>query len=189
MYVLNQLSNEGHCFAYKEQLIEEAGRLLEVEAELIEEAIGKMLEEGSLIADRDEALYLPVFYHSETGAARRIKRIVETDSIFIHNDVEKMVAIIEKQNRVRYDEAQREAIKKAGSRKFTVLTGGPGTGKTFTTLGIISLYRMLGLDSAGCSHRQGCQTHVRSNGMEAKTIHRLLEYKPAKGYTVNEEKP
>ena len=85
MYVLNQLSNEGHCFAYKEQLIEEAGRLLEVEAELIKEAIGKMLEEGSLIADRDEALYLPVFYHSETGAARRIKRIVgkQTPSLFI----------------------------------------------------------------------------------------------------------
>jgi exodeoxyribonuclease V alpha subunit len=190
MYVLNQLSNEGHCFAYKEQLIEEAGRLLEVEAELIEEAIGKMLEEGSLIADRDEALYLPVFYHSETGAARRIKRIVETDSIFIHNDVEKMVAIIEKQNRVRYDEAQREAIKKAGSRKFTVLTGGPGTGKTFTTLGIISLYRMLGakiLLAAPTGRAAKRMSEV--TGMEAKTIHRLLEYKPAKGYTVNEENP
>ena len=100
-----------------------------------------------------------------------------------------MVAIM-KQNRVRYDEAQREAIKKAGSRKFTVLTGGPGTGKTFTTLGIISLYRMLGakiLLAAPTGRAAKRMSEV--TGMEAKTIHRLLEYKPAKGYTVNEENP
>jgi len=190
MYVLNQLSNEGHCFAYRDQLTDEAVKLLEVEPELIEDAVRKMLEEGSLIADRDDALYLPVFYHSETGVARRIKRIVEADSMFIHNDVEQMISSIEKKNRVRYDEAQREAIKKAGSCKFTVLTGGPGTGKTFTTLGIISLFKLLGakiLLAAPTGRAAKRMSEV--TGMGAKTIHRLLEYKPAQGYTVNEDNP
>ncbi len=190
MYVLNQLSNEGHCFAYGDQLMKEANKLLEVEQERIGAAVQEMLKEGSLISENEDVLYLPVFYHSEVGVARRIKRIVETDSIFIHNDVDQLLVSIEKKNRVRYDEIQRKAIIKAGSSKFTVLTGGPGTGKTFTTLGMISLYKMLGakiLLAAPTGRAAKRMSEV--TGLEAKTIHRLLEYKPAQGYTVNEDNP
>lgn len=188
--MLNQLSNEGHCFAYRDQLIEEADRLLEVESGPVESAIEKMLEEGSLIKDQEDALYLPVFYHSEVGVAGRIKKILETDSVFIHNDAGKLLSSIEAKNKVKYEAMQREAIQKAGSSKFTILTGGPGTGKTFTTLGMISLYKMLGakiLLAAPTGRAAKRMSEV--TGMEAKTIHRLLEYKPAKGYTVNEDNP
>ncbi len=189
-YVLNQLSNEGHCFAYRRQLLEEAVKLLEVEPELISSAIDEMLKEGSLIPDEEDALFLPVFYHSETGVARRINKIRQADSIFIHSNVDQLLASIEKKNRVRYDEIQREAIRKAGSCKFMVLTGGPGTGKTFTTLGIISLYQALGakiLLAAPTGRAAKRMSEV--TGMEARTIHRLLEYKPAKGYSINEDNP
>ena len=100
------------------------------------------------------------------------------------------MAIIEKQNRVRYDEAQRRPSKRQVPVSLPCLPGGPGTGKTFTTLGIISLYRMLGakiLLAAPTGRAAKRMSEV--TGMEAKTIHRLLEYKPAKGYTVNEENP
>ncbi|MGI6538371.1 MAG: ATP-dependent RecD-like DNA helicase [Caldicoprobacterales bacterium] len=190
-YVLNQMSNDGHCFAYRDQLIEEANKLLEVEPELVESAVDSMLKEGSLVLDQDDAIFLPVFYHSEVGVARRLKQIKETDSPFIHKPKEEILELLERRNKVRYDRIQREAIIKAGSQKLMILTGGPGTGKTFTTLGIISLYRQLGariLLAAPTGRAAKRMSEVTR--MEAKTIHRLLEYQPAKGgYTVNEDNP
>jgi exodeoxyribonuclease V alpha subunit len=190
LYVLSQLSNDGHCFAYKEQLVQEAGKLLEVDEVRVQSAVDSMLKEGSLIPDEEDALFLPAFYHSEVGVARRLKKIMETDSIFIHNDLNHILESIEKKNNVFYDEIQREAILKAGSGKLMVLTGGPGTGKTFTTLGILSLYKSLGariLLAAPTGRAAKRMSEV--TGMEAKTIHRLLEFKPPKGYTVNEDNP
>ncbi|HHY83259.1 MAG TPA: ATP-dependent RecD-like DNA helicase [Clostridiales bacterium] len=190
LYVLNQMSNEGHCFAYRDQLAEEAGKLLEAEPELIQKAVGTMLEEGSLIADDEDALFLPAFYHSEVGVARRLKKIMETDSIFIHNAVDNLVNYIERKNNIKYNEMQRKAIINAGSGKLMVLTGGPGTGKTFTTMGILSLFQLLNariLLAAPTGRAAKRMSEV--TGMEAKTIHRLLEYNPSKGYTFNEDNP
>ena len=190
LYVLSQLSNEGHCFAYRDQLVEEAKKLLEVETERIVSALDNMLKEGSLIPDEDDALFLPVFYHSEVGVARRLKKIMETDTPILHNHAGSLIDSVEKKNRIHYDGMQREAILKAASHKVMVLTGGPGTGKTFTTLGILSFYRSLGariLLAAPTGRAAKRMSEV--TGMEAKTIHRLLEFKPAKGYTMNEGNP
>ena len=190
LYVLNQLSNEGHCFAFREQLIEEANKLLEVEPERVASTIEDMLKEGSLIPDEEDALFLPVFYHSEVGVARRLKKILETDSIFLDNHTTQLVESIEKKNKVTYDEIQRAAIQKAGSCKITVLTGGPGTGKTFTTLGMISFYRQLGAKILlAAPTGRAAKRMSQVTGMEAKTIHRLLEFNPSKGYTVTEDNP
>ena len=95
-----------------------------------------------------------------------------------------------KQSDITYDEIQLEAVRTAVSSKVMVLTGGPGTGKTTTTMGIISAYRM-----AGCRiilaapTGRAAKRMSETTGMEAKTIHRLLEYKPPEGYQKNEESP
>ncbi len=97
---------------------------------------------------------------------------------------------VEQNSRISYDEVQLEAIRQAVSSKVMALTGGPGTGKTTTTLGIISAYRL-----AGCRILLAAPTGraakrmSEATGMEAKTIHRLLEYQPADGYQRNEENP
>ncbi|NLC43918.1 MAG: ATP-dependent RecD-like DNA helicase [Clostridiales bacterium] len=190
LYVLNQLSNDGHCFAYRDQLIEESNKLLEVELERVASAIEEMLKEESLIPDEDDALFLPAFYFSEVGVARRLRSINETDSNYIHKNSDKIVASIEKQNKVVYDEMRREAIRKAGSCKITVLTGGPGTGKTFTTLGIISFYSMMGANILlAAPTGRAAKRMSELTGMESKTIHRLLEFNPSKGYTFKEDNP
>jgi exodeoxyribonuclease V alpha subunit len=190
LYVLAQFSNDGHCFAYREQLAEEANKLLEVESERIQSAVENMLKEGSLIPDEEDSLFLPAFYHSEIGVAHRLRKIMETGSIYIHNNLDHILDSIEKKNKVFYEGTQREAILKAGTGKLMVLTGGPGTGKTFTTLGIISLYQSIGariLLAAPTGRAAKRMSEV--TGMEAKTIHRLLEFKPPKGYTLNEDNP
>ncbi len=91
---------------------------------------------------------------------------------------------------ITYDEVQLEAIRAAVSSKIMVLTGGPGTGKTTTTMGIIAAYR-----AAGCRivlaapTGRAAKRMSEGTGMEAKTIHRLLEYKPPEGYQRKEENP
>jgi exodeoxyribonuclease V alpha subunit len=190
LYVLNQLSNEGHCFAYRKQLIEESNKLLEVEAERVASAIEEMLKEESLIPDEDDALFLPAFYFSEVGVARRLRSIKNTDSKYIHSNTDQIVTLIEKQNKVVYGEVQREAIIKAGTSKITVLTGGPGTGKTFTTLGMISFYSMMGANILLAAPTGRAAKRISEvTGREAKTIHRLLEFNPSKGYAYNEDNP
>jgi len=184
------MSNEGHCFAYRDQLVEEAAKMLEAQPELIQKAVDKMVEESSIIQDINDAVFLAAFYHSEAGVARRLKKIMETDSQFIHNTVDNLVQYIEAINSIKYNDMQRKAIEKAGSCKLMVLTGGPGTGKTFTTLGILSLFKLLKariLLAAPTGRAAKRMSEV--TGMEARTIHRLLEYKPARGYTYNEDNP
>mgnify|MGYP000169933802 CR=1 FL=1 len=92
-------------------------------------------------------------------------------------------------SQITYDEIQWQAVKTAISSKVMVLTGGPGTGKTTTTLGIISAYKQAGCEIILLRPQEEPQSECRSNGHGAKTIHRLLEYKPQEGYQKNEDHP
>ena len=144
IYALNELSNEGHCFAVQGRLIEYAESLLETNKENIESALSNMKTEKSVIADIDDSVYLPSLYFSEVGVARRIKEIASTISRFGYCNMEEVIQSIQKECNINYDEIQITAIKNAANSKFAVLTGGPGTGKTTTTLAIIKAFQKLG---------------------------------------------
>jgi exodeoxyribonuclease V alpha subunit len=89
-----------------------------------------------------------------------------------------------------YDEVQIQAIMAAVQSKVLILTGGPGTGKTTTTLGIITAFRKAGAQILlAAPTGRAAKRLSEATGMEAKTIHRLLEAKPPEGYQKNEEKP
>ena len=105
-------------------------------------------------------------------------------------DAEAIVKKIIADSAISYDEIQQEAIHTAVLSKVMVLTGGPGTGKTTTTLGIIQAYKAAGCEIIlAAPTGRAAKRMSEATGMEAKTIHRLLEYKPPEGYQKNEEKP
>lgn len=188
LYTLNKLSESGHCFAVREQLIDTAVKLLEVEEPELEITLDEMLRTEDVIRD-GEAIYLPPFYFSEVGCAKRLGKLMEAQRKTVV-DRETVIGRMKAQSEIAYDEIQLEAIGMAVSSKVMALTGGPGTGKTTTTLGIISAYQ-----KAGCKVLLAAPTGRASKrmseatGMEAKTIHRLLEYKPPEGYQRKEENP
>lgn len=188
LYTLNELSNEGHVYAVEEQLVESAKKLLEAEEEPIREALKEMLISEDLI-EENEAIYLPPFYHSERGTARKLLSLlsVNTSTLFDgHMDVD----TIQKQSGIEYDDVQVAAIKQAIDSKVMVLTGGPGTGKTTTTQGIIAAYKAAGLRILlAAPTGRASKRMSEATGMEAKTIHRLLEYNPQDGYKRNDENP
>ena len=80
IYVLNQVANEGHCFAFREQLLQEAVEMLEIEQVLLEKALEDMLKEEIIVQEGEDKFYLPSFYYSEVGVAKRIKEIMVTKS-------------------------------------------------------------------------------------------------------------
>lgn len=190
LYTLNELAEEGHVYAEPEQLVEAAVKLLEAEEAPVRQALATMMEAKDVIADND-VIYLPPFYYAENGSAKRLQSLLSDKSLF-NSDVaaEPEAEYGSKNGGIVYDEVQQAAIQKALDSKVMVLTGGPGTGKTTTTQGIISAFktRHMGILLAAPTGR-AAKRMTEATGMEAKTIHRLLEYNPMDGYKRNEENP
>lgn len=190
LYTLNELAEEGHVYAEPEQLVEAAVKLLEAEETAVRQALASMMEAKDVIADND-VIYLPPFYYAENGSAKRLQSLLSDNSLF-NSDIaaEPEAEYSAKSGGIVYDEVQQSAIQKALDSKVMVLTGGPGTGKTTTTQGIISAFnaRRMSILLAAPTGR-AAKRMTEATGMEAKTIHRLLEYNPMDGYKRNEENP
>ncbi|MFZ5986655.1 MAG: ATP-dependent RecD-like DNA helicase [Bacillota bacterium] len=190
IYVLNELSNDGHCYVRKNELIKHAAEILELAEENIEAALMNMLLEKSVIMEYEDAVYLPPFYHSEIGVARRIREITEAKSRYSYYNIDDVIINLQKECKIQYDQVQVEAIRNAVNSKFMVLTGGPGTGKTTTTMAIIKAFQRLDARVyLTAPTGRAAKRMSEATGMEAKTIHRLLEYKPPEGYKRNAESP
>ena len=188
MYTLNALGNEGHCFATRDQLCKTGAELLEVDQALLSDALDEMLQSGDVFLDGD-AVYLPPFYHSELGTARRLRELLRGEGA-VSVRTEGLQRRIQAATGMNYDEVQMQAILTAAGSKVFILTGGPGTGKTTTTLGIITAFRASGAKILlAAPTGRAAKRLSEATGMEAKTIHRLLEVKPPDGYQRNEENP
>lgn len=189
IYTLNQLADEGHCYAEEQQLIATAKQMLEADEECIRTAMTHSIETEDLMLD-GTAIYLPPFYYAECGTANRLNTLVHTKeegSIFTTRfDLGKL----QRETGIEYDEVQVEAIRQAIASKVMVLTGGPGTGKTTTTKAIIAALQSAGMRILlAAPTGRAAKRMNEATGMEAKTIHRLLEYNPQDGYKRNDENP
>ena len=214
MYTLSELSNDGHVYAEKQQLIDKASELLQASPETIIMTMDEMMKQEELIREQkiaktDEegcpitAVYLPPFYYAEVGVAGKLKKLASVpagDKLYRKllearkdtgnpNLSVDMEAIQEKTG-MDYDEIQADAIRQAATAKVMVVTGRPGTGKTTTTHGIIAAYKAYGLKILlAAPTGRAAKRMTEATGMEAKTIHRLLECKPPEGYQRDEENP
>ncbi len=186
LFTLGQLSNEGHVYAEEEQLLTTAKSLLEAEEEPIRQAMDDMIQTKDLIKE-DESIYMPPFFYAENGTAKRLVELTEAE------DKKKPVFNIDaisESTGIEYDEVQVDAIRQAVESKVMVLTGGPGTGKTTTTQGIIAALKTAGMSIIlAAPTGRAAKRMSEATGMEAKTIHRLLEYNPMDGYKRNDENP
>lgn len=209
MYALSDLAGEGHVYGEKYQLVKRAAELLEAEEATVIMTMDQMLKDRDLIRDvkagspAEEAIYLPPFFFAENGTAAKLRRLRETpaeDRLWCrlmearkktgNENLSVDVSRIEQVVQMEYDEVQRNAIRLAAVSKVMVLTGGPGTGKTTTTQGIIAAFRAYGLKVLlAAPTGRAAQRMSEATGLPAKTIHRLLECKPPEGYQRNEEKP
>ena len=188
LYTLNQLAEDGHVYAEPDQLVSAAKELLQADEEPIRKAMADMVEGKDLILD-NEVIYLPPFYYAESGSAKRLASLLVND---FSEDIaaEPETAYGMKKSEIVYDEVQKAAINQALESKIMVLTGGPGTGKTTTTQGIIEAFKARGKQILlAAPTGRAAKRMTEATGMEAKTLHRLLEYNPKDGYKRNDENP
>lgn len=186
VYTLRELSNDGHCYAEHGQLLSAAATLLSVGRNHAAEAIDALVAEEKLILEQGE-VFLPKYYYCEIGVANKLRGMVKDSKgdALKGFDVEKIET-----GGIVYDDVQIAAINEAMRSKVMVLTGGPGTGKSTTTNGIIAALetfkkRVLCAAPTGRAAKRLSEV----TGKEAKTIHRLLGFTPSGGFEHDEDNP
>ena len=193
-HVLQELSGEGHCACEVQSLMVQAAKLLEIGAALAAEALEREVAEGNLVREElnaQDCVFLTPLYRAETGVARKLSSLAEGPPPWGEIDMEKALSWVEGQTGLKLSLSQKEALRRISVSKVAIVTGGPGVGKT--TL-MNSLLRIIG---AKKMHIQLCAPTGRAarrlaetTGLEAKTIHRALEFDPsAMGFKRNAEYP
>ena len=198
LYTLNRLSDEGHCYARRDQLLKTGAELLTVEESVLPAVLDEMVRQddvktelidGEDSAPGETAVYLPPFWFAETGTAKRLKQIFSSPPS-VKVKPQGLEERIRRVTGLNYDPAQMDAIRCAAGSKILILTGGPGTGKTTTTLGILTAFRQAGAKILlAAPTGRAAKRLSETTGMEARTIHRLLEFKPPEGCQKNEQNP
>ncbi len=180
-YSLNELANQGHCYGVINEVIEKGSELLEVEESLVEKAL-EILKNNNEIIVQEDRLWLPLYYFAELGVSKKLIELSKFPQQIINLDMQKKIRYLEKRYDFSFAEEQKEALRKVLLNRVLVLTGGPGTGKTTTTLGLIELFKELKLKIIlAAPTGRAAKRMSETTGREAKTIHRLLEYSPKNG--------
>jgi len=196
LHVLGSFSEDGHVCCPRSLLVEKAAEVLEIDEHVVEPAVDSLSVEGLVVIENideravgedlvaveetcDEFVYLRSLYASEVGAANLMRRILESDVVRLDIDMDKAVGWFERKFSIELAGQQRDAIKRAITSKMMVVTGGPGTGKTTLINGVIQILKgkerrvLLAAPTGRAAKRLS-----EATGMEAKTIHRLLEFSP-----------
>ncbi|MFH0810401.1 MAG: ATP-dependent RecD-like DNA helicase [Pseudomonadota bacterium] len=182
-HVLQEISGEGHCAWPWEELAEAASKLLEIPGEVIDPAIREEISRENLVEediDGKPCLFLTPLHRAEVGAASGILRLVRGGPPWGVIDPDKAIPWVEGKTGLKnLSASQREAVRLALASKMLVITGGPGTGKTTLVNTILTVIRAKRAGVTLCAPTgRAAKRLSESTGLEAKTIHRLLEFDP-----------
>jgi exodeoxyribonuclease V alpha subunit len=193
-YALTEAMGNGHCGLPLEELIPLSVKLLEVPDELIQTATELEITDGTVIADTvadTPCLFLSGLYHAEKGVADRFQHLISGSLPWLNIDIDKALPWIEKKTGLSLAQSQIEAVRLALRSKVMVITGGPGVGKTTIVNSILQILAAKAVRLLLCAPTGRAAKRMKeATGMEAKTIHRMLEIDPKSfGFKRNEESP
>ena len=184
-HLLTEAIGEGHCALPREELIEKAVQLLEVDESVVTQALERHIHDQCITAEKiygEELLFLPHLRVAEEVIARRLRHLANSEPPQPLIDPEKAIPWVEEKTGRQLSVSQREALSTALQHRIVVITGGPGVGKTTLVQSLLTILR---------AKKQRCllaaptgraaQRLAEATKLEAKTLHRLLEFQPAKG--------
>ena len=180
-YALIRATYNGHSCVIKENLIQFVISLLDVTTENIEDGLIELRANDEIvIEERDDGtgtwIYLANFYYTEQEIALRIKRLQNSSNAKKINNIGTILQKIELQSKIQLSDKQKEAIELVNENNVTIITGGPGTGKTTIIKSIIDVYEQKGYKLVLCAPTgRAAKKMTETTGKEASTLHRLLE--------------
>jgi exodeoxyribonuclease V alpha subunit len=181
-YALNTFQQEGHTYAGRDELVKKASEMLMVEASQVEEMISEILVRGDVFVENlgeEKAVYGQLYHVAETGVARMLTDFALAQYVNPGIMIEKEIEDLEL-NDIHLADKQKLAVKRCIEKGLVVITGGPGTGKTTTINSIIRIFYGNGFKiTLAAPTGRAAKRMSQAAGMEAKTIHRLLEYAPS----------
>ena len=183
--------DNGHAFLPRRKLLPATAQLIELEGETeaLEDALEALLERGEVIQEtvaNEEAVYLHDLYEAEQYVAFRLSEMARGEQV-PPAGLDGLIDRIQAEQGIVYAPQQRQAVELAAASQVMLLTGGPGTGKTTSLRGVLALFDQLGLETAlAAPTGRAAKRLGELCGMEAATIHRLLEtqYDPRSGRLV-----
>ncbi len=193
-HVLQELSGEGHCACERDRLVETSSKLLEISDDLASTALDTEAKEGNLIEetiDERPLLYLTALHKAEMGVTASLFRLAEGHAAWSTINVEKAIPWVEDKAGIQLSDSQKRAVALALQNKLLVITGGPGVGKTTLVNSILKIIAAKQAEILLCAPTgRAAKRLSESTGLEAKTIHRLLEFDPkAFGFKRNKDNP
>ena len=193
-YALTEAMDDGHCGLPTEELVPLAVELLEISIELVQTALDLELAEGTVIAatvGETACVFLGGLYRAEQVIAERLLRLANGKLPWPYIDPEKALPWVEQKTGLSLAKSQIDAIRLSLISKILVITGGPGVGKTTIVNAILRILDAKGVNLLLCAPTgRAAKRMTEATGLEAKTIHRLLEIDPkAGGFKRNSENP
>ncbi|MEG0856969.1 MAG: ATP-dependent RecD-like DNA helicase [Terrisporobacter sp.] len=179
LFTLNQSLANGHTYLPKKILVEQAVKILGVESTFVENGIMDLTYNGKVHLENKNGeilVYLMMYYICENGVCKEIVKLSQHEIKDLHIDIDEEIKTVEKEDNIELANNQILAVKEAVSSGVTIITGGPGTGKTTTINTIIKIFEnneqkvVLCAPTGRAAKRMG-----ETSNKEAKTIHRLLE--------------
>lgn len=198
-YVLLERIQDGHCAYPEAELVSQASQLLGIEEGKLREAIDAEVGERHLVREEigghqgaTTCLYLAGLHHAEVEVATLVADLARGQVPWGEIELDKAMPWVEEKVGLALAPLQREAVRCALTAKFTIITGGPGTGKSTLTKAILTILQAKGMRMALCSPTgRAAKRLADCTGMVAKTIHRTLGFDPKKkgGFTHDREQP
>jgi exodeoxyribonuclease V alpha subunit len=185
LYLMEKDNEQGHVFSLQSELEKNFMKELEIEEGKVKEAIGELNRQKSIIAEKvrsDTALYLPFFHKAEEEVAYSIYKLASLPFSTPDFDVDNAISGVEKELSLEFSSMQRLAIKECFNKKFLIITGGPGTGKTTIIKAVVDVFHRWGKNVLlAAPTGRAAKRLSEATEREAKTIHRILEYNPKAG--------
>jgi len=187
IHLMQQFSNEGHVFAYLDQLTARCKNLFQIESKAAEQAIEDLSASGDLIIENKaeipdkkkdkKAVYLKALHQAEAGLANRLKALLSVPVVPQGIDTEQISNEVLKKLAIKLSEEQLNVLEKIFSHRAVIITGGPGTGKTTLIRSINAVFKALGKQiSLAAPTGRAARRLAELTHKNAKTIHRLLGY-------------
>ena len=179
-YALWFYAGEGSAYVPLDELCEKVSGLLDVAPDKVRDMIVTMAFEGKVQLDTVAgvtSVYLFLFYEAEQRVCRNLHLIKNVRIKPLKADPDSMIAMTEREKGITLSDRQKEAVKNSITGGFSVITGGPGTGKTTIINTIINIFEYSGLKTAiAAPTGRAAKRITETSGRYASTVHRLLEY-------------